>query len=300
MMLVGGAAGAGIGSYGHDNWGWNKDAIWQGAAAGGAGGYGIGSMSAGGAGSAASGAGAQTGNMSQLASAGSAWMAPSAGSYAAAGAPTVAGAGWSNALTLGQAGMGLMSAFSSSGQTPQTKVELSKSGKKLEEETLIPAIKSQYAKAIAGDADDKAFGAISNLKSQEATRARASTSVLAKAQGAMANTRTGDRGGMAMGGAMLKTQIADAGERMDGLFAPTSALNSFTKEGLMNSVAQIQNLQNRKNNVGQFNYQGNLAAWGANQMAASNKGAAIGGAAMLIGGSQLNQAYMKQYSNAMA
>jgi hypothetical protein len=77
-------------------------------------------------------------------------------------------------------------------------------------------------------------------------------------------------------------------------------LNAFTKEGLMNSVAQIQNMQNRENVVGQFNYQGNLAAWNANQMAASNKGAAIGQTAMMIGGTKLNEQYLSQYKNAMA
>lgn len=286
-MGIGAAIGGGIGSYGHDNWGWKKDAIWQGAAVGGAGGY------------AAGGMGANTAGLSTVA--GEATQAGGAiGAVGGGGGSLVAGSGWSNALMLGQAGMGLASAFSSSGQTPQQKVELSKAGEKLQSKTLKPAIKDQYNKAISGDARDKAFGAISNLKSQEGTRQRASMGVLQKTQASMSNTLPNDRGDAAMGGAMIKGQMADAGERMDGLFAPTSALNAFTKEGLMNSVAQIQNMQNRENVVGQFNYQGNLAAWNANQMAASNKGAAIGQTAMMIGGNQLNQAYMKQYSNAMA
>ena len=320
---IGAGGGALVGSYGHDNWGWNKDAIWQGGLAGGAGGYAVGG-GFGGAGAAGGQAGTQAAvqggaQASNLAAAGGLegiagsaqvanWMAPAAsgtpGFFSTAGSaltkPLIAGQAWSNPLMLGTAGMGLASAFSSSGQAPQQKVELSKEGKKLQSETLKPAIKEQYEEAISGDARDKAFGAISNLKTQEGTRARASMGVLQKAQAQMYNQQPNDRGDAAMGGAMLKGQMADAGERMDGLFAPTSALNAFTKEGLMNSVAQIQNMQNRENVVGQFNYQGNLAAWNANQMAASNKGAAIGQAAMMVGGSQLNQAYMNQYSNAMA
>ena len=42
LILAGAALGGGLGSYGHDNWGWSKDAIWQGAAAGGIGGYAVG------------------------------------------------------------------------------------------------------------------------------------------------------------------------------------------------------------------------------------------------------------------
>jgi hypothetical protein len=309
---IGAGGGALVGSYGHDNWGWSKDSIWQGALVGGAGGAAVGGMGAGagaGAGLGAPGTAGTTAAKSALLSgeAGALGISGGGGGAMSGGGmmaglskPLIAGQAWSNPLMLGAAGMGLASAFSSSGQTPQQKVELSSAGKKLQSETLKPAIKAQYEKAIAGNAGDKAFGAISNLKTQEGTRARASSSVLRKAQAQIYNVKPNDRGGAAMGGAMIKGQMADAGERMDGLFAPTSALNAFTKEGLMNSVAQIQNMQNRENVVGQFNYQGNLAAWNANQMAATNKGAAIGQTAMMMGGSQLNQAYMKQYSNAMA
>ena len=338
-ILVGAGVGAGVGSYGHDNWGWSKDAIWQGAAVGGAGGYAMGAGGAATTGGASMGAApAQAASAAGTGAAqfGSAnWAAQGAGMVGGGGSaygtgvvagygpsamagvgqagaiggggmmsglskPMIEGQAWSNPMMLGQAGMGLASAFSSSGQTPQQKVQLSAAGKKLQEETLKPAIKDQYEKAVSGDARDKAFGSISNLKTQEGARQRASMGILQKAQASMYNTKPNDRGDAAMGGAMLKGQLADAGERMDGLFAPTSALNAFTKEGLMNSVAQIQNMQNRENVVGQFNYQGNLAQWNANQMAASNKGAAIGQTAMMIGGSQLNQAYMDKYKNAMA
>jgi len=289
-MGVGAAIGGGVGSYGHDNWGWSKDAIWQGAAVGGVGGYAVGGMAPNSAGlSTVAGEATQAGGT----------IAPAIGGGGGGGS-LVAGSGWSNALMLGSAGMGLASAFSSSGQTPESKVQLSAAGEELQSKTLKPAIKEQDNKAISGDARGKAFGAISNLKSQEGTRQRASMGVLQKAQASMYNTLPNDRGDAAVGGAILKGQMADAGERMDGLFAPTSALNAFTKEGLMNSVAQIQNMQNRENVVGQFNYQGNLAAWNANQMAASNKGAAIGQAAMMVGGSQLNQAYIERYKNAMS
>ena len=305
FLMVGVGTGALVGSYGHDNWGWSKDAIWQGAAIGGVGGAAVGGM--GGAGAAAGGsaggaAQAMGGSMSLAGSSTSAFAAGGGGTGLMAGLskPLIAGQAWSNPLMLGTAGMGLASAFSSSGQTPQQKVQLSAAGKELQDNTLYPAIKSQHQKALAGNANDKAFGAISNLKTQEGTRQRASQGILAKAQASMGNQKPEDRGGAVMGGAMLKSQMADAGERMDGLFAPTSVLNGFTKEGLMNSVAQIQNMQNRENVVGQYNYQGNLANWNANQVASANKGAAIGQVAMMVGGAQLDQAYRKQYSNAMA
>lgn len=289
---VGVGGGALVGSYGHDNWGWSKDAIWQGAAVGGVGGYAVG------AGAAGAGAGAASGGTSAGTASGGAFSAAGAipGGAAAGGG---GGMSMGTTLMLGQAGMGLASAFSSSGQRPTKRVKLSAQGKELES-TLRTAVKGQYDKAIGGDARDKAFGAISAQRTQEGTRQRASMGTLQKAQAAMYNTRPNDRGGAAMGGAMLKGQLADTGTRMEGLFAETSILNSYTKEGLMNSVSQIQNWQNRENVVAQFTSQSNLADWNAANVSSAQRGAAIGGAAMAIGSTQLNQQYMNQYKNAMA
>ena len=292
---IGAGGGALVGSIGKDHWGWGDDAIWQGAAVGAAGGAAIG-MSGAGAGG-AGGAGVAGGT------------APTAaGNFSAAGAIPGAGAATSgagtasfgNALMLGQAGLGLAQAFSSQGQAPQTKINLSKQGEALKRDTVMPAVKDQYAKAISGNVSDKAFGAISNAKTQEGVRYRNSQSTLGKAYAEIGNRKDIDRGGAAAGGSLVKAQVADAGERMAGLFAPTSILNNFRKEELMNSISQIQNVQNRENVVGQFNYSSKLASWNANQQASAQKGAALGQVAQMYGSYKYNNAMINQYKNAMA
>jgi len=303
--------------------------IWGGMAAGAAWGAGVGQLTGGNTKSTLTGMGigaATGGVMGGMGSAASGGMSGDAigmspsmmggGNFSAAGAMpgagagaigggTVAGAGagganWGTALMLGSAGMGLAQAFSSQGQTPTQKIELSKQGKEFEQETLLPAVKEQYAKALKGNVSDKAFGAISTAKTQESVRARGSQSILAKAQAEMGNRQDIDRGGAASGGSFVKSQIADAGERMSGLFAPTSILNNFRKEELMNSVNQIQNVQNRENVVGQMAYSGNLAAWNANQQASAQKGAALGGVAQMIGTTAYTNANIAAYKQAMA
>ena len=288
--LVGG--GALVGSMGHDHWGWNKDAIWQGAAVG----AGVG-MAAGAAGN-VSGPASTAPTPGIFGGASEASMM-STGGYSASAPVTNGMGGFGNAMMLGQAGLGLASAFSSSGQAPQTKVALSKQGEQLKSQ-LVPAIKEQFGKASKGDVRDEAFGAVSQAKKQEGVRQRGSQSILQKAQGQIYNQSPQARGGAAMGGGMVKGMMKDTGERMEGLFAPTSILNNFTKEGLMNSVSQVQNMMNREANLGQFTYQSQLAGWNANQMASANKGAAIGQTAMMMGGTKLQSARIEQYKKAMA
>jgi hypothetical protein len=293
-MGIGAAVGAGVGSMGKDHWGWGDDAIWQGAALGATAGYGVGA-----AGPTATGTGAKVGGAGLA----NAATTPSRAMLGASLDATLKGAGganWGNALMLGQAGLGLAQAFSSQGQAPSQKIKLSKQGEAFQKETLLPAVKEQYARAISGNVSDKAFGAISTAKTQESVRQRGSQSILAKAQAEMGNRKDIDRGGAAMGGGMVKALIADAGERMSGLFAPTSILNNFRKQELMNSVNQIQNVQNRENVVGQFNYSGNLAAWNANQAASAQKGAALGQVAQMYGSYKYNTAMVDQYKKAMA
>jgi hypothetical protein len=196
------------------------------------------------------------------------------------------------ALMLGQAGMSLAQASSSSGARPTKKVPLSAQGKKLEA-SLRPAVKEQYDKAIAGNVSDKAFGAISQAKTQEGQRNRSATGMLQKAQASMNNQSLGSRGSAATGGNLMRGQLADTGQRMEGLFAETSILNNYSKEALMNSVAQIQNWQNRENVVAQFTSQSNLADWTASNVASARQGAAIGQAARSLGGAYA----MNQYGN---
>ena len=305
-FLVGGAAiGAGVGSYGHDNWGWSKDAIWQGALVGGAGG-----ALAGGAGGAGAGAGAGstvggTGTLAGASVPAGATAVPGGfgfGAGAAAGgggllagltSPLVPGAAFTSPLALGAAGLTLAGGLSSRGSSFQDKIELSKEGKALQEQSLGVA-KKQLTKAQAGDVSDKAFQDISNLKTAEGLRQRRTQGSINTIQATVANAPRSGRGTGTIGGSFVKAQLADVGERMTGLFAPESALNSFRKEELINASKQIQNLSNIDNQTAAFSYGSSLAKWGAQQTLSAEKGAAIGSVARQIGGSQLTSSYLNQ------
>ena len=308
-MLIGGAAiGAGVGSYGHDNWGWSKDAIWQGALIGGAGGYAVGAaggagagagagakVGAGGAGAVAPGTGTLATPFASQATAGlmPANMAGGGGLMAGLTSPLVPGMASTSPLMLGAAGLTLAGGLSSRGSSFQDKIELSKEGKALQKQSLGVA-KTQFAKAQKGDVSDKAFQDISNLKTAEGLRQRRTQGSINTIQATVANAPRTGRGTGTIGGSFVKAQLADVGERMTGLFAPTSALNSFRKEELINASKQIQNLSNIDNQTAAFSYGSSLAKWGAQQTLAAEKGAAIGSVARQIGGSQLTSAYLNQ------
>lgn len=302
-FLVGGAAiGAGVGSYGHDNWGWSKDAIWQGALVGTAGGY----VAGGAAGPAV--AGTSGSSFAQTAaSVESAWLGPTAmsatssvvgpaaggGIMSALTTPLIPGMAFTNPLMLGAAGLTLAGGLSSRGSSFQDKIELSKEGKQLQKEYLASA-KSQMAKAKKGDVSDKAFQDISALKTAEGIRQRRTQGTINTALATAANVPKEGRGKGVVGGALVKAQVVDVGERMTGLFAPTSTLNSYRKEALLNASRQIQNLSNIDNQTAAFSYGSSLAKWGAQQTLSAQRGAAIGSVAGMIGGSQLTSAYFNQ------
>jgi hypothetical protein len=131
--------------------------------------------------------------------------------------------------------------------------------------------------------------------------------MLQKAQASMYNQPMNSRGSAVTGGNLIKGQLADTGQRMEGLFAKTSILNNYTKEALMNSVSQIQNWQNRENVVAQFTSQSNLANWNAANVASARQGAAIGQAARSLGGAYSLNKYEGQrqqirndYNNSVA
>lgn len=211
----------------------------------------------------------------------------------------IPGQEWSSPLMLGTAGMNLMSASSSQGQSPQQKVDLSQEGKRLKK-TWTSAIKQDLAKAKKGDVSDRAFADVSNLKSKEGNRSRASQAAISSANAVFSNTGYDSRGTPASGGNSVRTLMQEAGERMEGKFAPTSVLNSYSREALLNAVGQVQNVSNLDNQVASFNYQGRLAKWNANNMAAANKGAAIGSIASMMGGVQNEYAYNNQVKNIMS
>jgi hypothetical protein len=318
-FLVGGAAlGAGVGSYGHDNWGWSKDAIWQGALVGGAGGYaagglaGAGAAGAGTAGSTAIGSGgsaigsitaggAMPASMAlpgaSTVGAGAGMVAPAAASggglMSALTTPLVPGLSFTSPMMLGAAGLSAASASSAQGPAFQDKIKLTEEGKVLQKEYLGSA-KERLDKAKAGDVTDRAFQDISNLKTAEGKRKRVTSRVIDTALATIDNQPRESRGTPVAGGSMVKAGLLEAGERMEGLFAPSSILNSYRKEELINASRQIQNLSNIDNQVGAFNYSSSLAKWSANQQLSAEKGAAYGGIASMFGSTQLNQAYLDQ------
>ncbi len=296
-FLVGGAAiGAGVGSYGHDNWGWSKDAIWQGAAVGAGGGYlagaaatpaatGAGSMAYGGAGAATAKGVAAAGPVAAGAG------AKTASSFLTK--PLISGVAGSNPLMLGAAGLTLASGFGSQGSAFQDKIELTKEGKVLEKD-WIESSKKRLTKAKKGDVSDRAFQDISIAKTAEGVRARKAEGAINTIQATVGNQPDIQRGTMTVGGGFVKAQLADTGERMTGLFAPTSILNNYRKEELINSIKNMQNINNLENQTASFNYGSSLAKWGANQAVASEKGAAIGSTLAMFGNAQLNTAYLNQ------
>lgn len=207
--------------------------------------------------------------------------------------PLIGSQAWSSPLMLGTAGMGLMQAFGSQGQAYQDKIELSAEGEKAEEQ-YGKYVKKEHKRALAGDVTDKAFQDISKAKTQEGAREQMSQKMFRTLQAGIGNTPKTSRGSATMGGKAVTASIADAGDRMSGLFQPASILNAYRKEALVNSIKGLQNLYNQQQQTAAVQFNSNLAAWQANTAAAAGKGAALGGVAQLIGGSTHRQAYYKK------
>ena len=195
-----------------------------------------------------------------------------------------------NMLLLGQAGIGLAGAFSSQGQAFQDKISLTKEGKHLKKDYVSTA-QADLQKRMTGDVNDLAFQDISNAKTSEDLRNRGFEGATRTAVSSIDNRSSIDRGGVTKGSGMVTALAQGAGERMAGLFAPSSILNDYQREGLLNSVKNIQNVQALDNQVAQFNYAGNLASWNANQKLSADKGAGIGSVLSGVGSGLLNQAY---------
>lgn len=288
--VIGGAAiGAGAGQL----IGGNTKSTLTGAGIGAGAGFGLASL--GGAGAAP----AAGSNVWGAELAGGGAMSSSFGGAGAAGGggflttPLIAGQAWSNPLMLGAAGLNLASAFGSTGTSFQDKLRLSKEGKALEKK-YATASKGKMKKALAGDVREEAFSDVSNLKKAEAVRQKVTEQGLLTAQAGIGNLPKESRGGAASGGKLVRAELADTSERMEGLFAPTSTLNAYRKQELMNSVNNLSNLYNIENQTASFQYSSQLAQWGANQRLATQKGAALGSVASMIGGTQLSQAYLNR------
>lgn len=296
-LLIGGAAlGAGIGSYGKDNWGWSSDAIWQGALAvgGGAAMYGAAGAGAG----AGAGTGAGPGGLGKLAAEGSKWMGTTAGvgtagpgTFAAGSAGGFSMASMANPLLLGAAGLGLASAYGTQGSAFAQKIKLSKEGKALQKD-YQRSVKTRMAKAKKGDVDDLIFQEMSALRKAEGTRKRITQGTINVGQAFVGNRPKEQRGGGVVSGQFVKAQVADLGESMAGEFAPTSLLNNTYKEELINATKHVSNLYNEENQTAMYNFSSGIAKWQANESLASRKGAALGGVVAMLGRAYSNTAYL--------
>lgn len=172
------------------------------------------------------------------------------------------------------------------------------SGKDIEDMGgLVGATRKKWNAAAAGAIPEKAFEDISNLKQQEEERYGATKNAMHIAMTQMNNTNPINRGQAASGGALAKTALVSAGERMQGLFVPTSILNQYRREELANAAAAMQNIQNLENQTASITYQGSLSKWLGANMQQAQRGAAIGQALSLAGNFALNNAYLSRMNS---
>jgi len=207
--------------------------------------------------------------------------------------PLMPGLSFTNPLMLGSSAMGLMMGGKSSGMSTVNPPAYSGRGSELNT-NLTKTLKANMVKAKSGDVRDKAFDNVSSLRKSEGGRERTMEGVFNTAISSMNNQPPISRGMSVMGGKMVAGQLADASESMQGKFAPISTLNNYRKEELINAARGVNNLYNREANVALQQYGSRLSEYTANQMLSAERGAAIGGIARMIGGTQLNDAYINQ------
>lgn len=285
LTLLASAAGAGIGES-IDAGGWKAGAaIGAGVGATAGFGFGIGGAGSEGAGVIGTDAWATLGGYSGHFAVGTAGESLAVGT---------AGSGLTAALTnplfLGSAGLGLASAFTSQGSAFQEKIPMSKEGKQLmwgsnykkaqkDPETAggyVGAVLEQFQSSAAGKVPQKAFSDVNRAKTAESMRQKETQAKFLDAESVIANRPDINRGGAAMGGNFLRMTGLGAGETMKGLFAPTSILNNFSREELLNAVGSMQNLQNLENQTASIQHAGSMSKWVANNMQSANMGAGIG------------------------
>ena len=287
-FLVGGAAiGAGVGSYGHDNYGWSKDAIWQGAAVGAGAGYGAGAMAGAGgtagAGTAVAGTGgmAATPTMGTLATSGVGFGGV-AGTGAAA---TAAGTG----ITAGQmAGYGMLGASalstfaggSSSGQAPSEKINLTGPGEDLYS-NLQKTTENKRKSVESGDIGNLASQYIPGMLKSEGQANRAGQMALTGRLGSLGDKNK--KRGQVQGGSTAKQALAKSGARVDGLRAPGEWIGANIKEQYGNVQGMQGNLMNLEQQSPRLNYQANLARNSADLANRSSQGSAYANLARMGG-----------------
>ncbi len=291
-MAIGAGVGAGVGQIS----GGNTESTLKGAgigAAAGLGGYAA--FGAAGAGAGAGGVvgGGAGGSASAISTAaGGSGIAGATGGAAGGGLASLA-----NPMMLGQAGLALAGAFSNTGTAFQDKIDISSRGKQLKK-NFAGAATDTLAQRKKGDVNDLAFQDIHKLKVSEGQRERGFNDASQNLNATIANKGRLQRGTVAGGGSQLKGIATATGERVRGLFAPTSTLNNYRREGLMNAVKDLGNLYSIENQVASFQYGGKLSNWQSEQMLSADRGAAIGQSASMIGGNMMNQAYLKRVNAA--
>lgn len=287
-MAIGAGVGAGVGQL----TGGNTKSTLQGAGIGAAAGLGGYAMFGG----AGAGAGAITDTAGTVGSslAGPPVALANAGVPGSTAGSTVGGlASLANPLMLGAAGLALAGSYASTGTQFQDKLTISKEGEHLKK-AFVGTAKSTLGQRKKGNVNDLAFGDIHKLKVSEGQRERRFTDMSQNLAATIANKPRLGRGTVAGGGGQLKAISTGTGERVRGLFAPTSTLNNYRREGLMSAVKDLSNLYSLENQVASFQYGGRLANWQSEQMLATDRGAAIGQSAAMIGGTMMNQQYINQ------
>jgi len=289
-MAVGAGIGAGVGQL----TGGNTKSTLTGAGIGAAAGFGFG----GGFGGTTAGTGSGAGFVGPPSAAAN--VGTSLGGQLAAGGklltkPIIPGLSFTSPLFLGAAGLSLAAGGSTTGAQPQDKPALSERAKQLKSQ-WVKAIQGDVSKAKAGDVDRKAAGSINRLKVAEGLRTRATTGNIQAEQATAGNVRPDQRGGAAIGGRTVKAELGELSERMEGLFAPTSVLNAFRKEDLINAAKQLGNITNVENQVASFSYSSRLSSFLTNNLLSAQKGAAIGGIISGAGRIQAGQAQQDAYN----
>jgi hypothetical protein len=206
--------------------------------------------------------------------------------------PLIPGISASNPLMMGMSGMQIMNAQAqgSTGNAYRDKIDNSAEGKVMKG-TLTEVAKEKSEKAEKGNVYEKAAQDMGDVRTAEGVRDRYTDKALNTAQASAGNRNPEDRGYAAGGGNLVRANIAAGSERMQGLFEPTSVLNNYRRNELVDASKHIQNLSNLDNQVGAFQYSTQLANWQTQQSLGAQKGSALGGVASMIGDAQLNQAY---------
>lgn len=198
-----------------------------------------------------------------------------------------------SALMLGQAGLGIAQAFNKSGSQMVEKIEMSPEGKALMNDYSNEAF-NNLAKRKTGNVNDKAFGAIHKAKVGEERRQDSFETASGAVAGTVFNAKPVNRGTAAIGGNTLRNQVSNSGQRLRGLFAPSSILNNFRREELFNAVKQVNNVYALEHQTASFEYGSNLSQWLADQRADADRGAAIGNAMGMMGSHMMMNAYVKR------